>query len=48
MRLRTHSSTAMMPKARMFSERSLKSMWVMRWSKVTLEGWLKNDSEPLT
>ena len=37
-----------MPKARMFSERSLKSMLVIRLSKVTFEGWLKNDSAPLT
>jgi hypothetical protein len=48
MRLRTVSSTAMMPKARMFSERSLKSTLVTRFSKVTLEGWLKNESAPFT
>ena len=37
-----------MPNALMFSERSLKSTFVIRFSKVTSLTWLKKDSAPLT
>ena len=38
----------MIPKARMFSERSLKSTLVMRRSNVTFEGRLKKERAPST
>ena len=48
MRLRTASSTAMMPKARMLSGRSLSPTQVMRLSKATLLWWLKMERAPET
>lgn len=38
----------MIPNARMFSERSLKSTLVIRLSNVTFDGWLKKASAPVT